>query len=305
MENRTAVNRSPKHHENEDIYRYLPEKEVDKLSDEEFLRLRELFRGSCINGGYAAFHDFKEGAHPDGINGDETDLHLFKRAVRADAVMGDAIFRYACLFRLCLDLEISNIYDIGCGQELQAFLLATVNDVTYTGVDPLIFDSFDGFEADVNYVNWKFRQFTRSDRITFLRQSYPCELDIQPNNIGIFFFCMMGRNEEQCRKNAAMLGDFERAAFTIIRREFAWNGKDIHDIVKKNAVVWVNPYEKYLSFYKKALPEYKFYKIGEPNIVFCTKNPVDIKRLERKYTVKDGCVLTTPIGMSLHDALLH
>ena len=172
-------------------------------------------------------------------------------------------------------------------------------------MDPLIFDSFDGFEADVNYVNWKFRQFTRSDRITFLRQSYPCELDIQPNNIGIFFFCMMGRNEEQCRKHAAMLGDFERAVFTIIRREFAWNGKDIHDIVKKNAVVWVNPYEKYLSVYKKALPEYKFYKIGEPNIVFCTKNPVDIKRLERKYTVQDGCVLTTPIGMSLHDALLY
>lgn len=136
MGNRTAVNRSPKHHENEDIYRYLPEKEVDKLDDEEFLRLRELFRGSCINGGYAAFHDFKEGAHPDGINGDETDLHLFKRAVRADAVMGDAIFRYACLFRLCLDLEIANIYDIGCGQELQAFLLATVNDVTYTGWIP-------------------------------------------------------------------------------------------------------------------------------------------------------------------------
>ena len=49
MEKNNGIDRSPKNHENEDIYRCLPEREVDKLSDEEFLRLRELFRRVLIS----------------------------------------------------------------------------------------------------------------------------------------------------------------------------------------------------------------------------------------------------------------
>lgn len=46
------------------------------------------------------------------------------------------------------------------------------------------------------------------------------------------------------------------------------------------------------------MPDYKFYKVSDQNIVFATKVSRDIKKLERKYTIINDCILTGMIDIS-------
>jgi hypothetical protein len=45
------------------------------------------------------------------------------------------------------------------------------------------------------------------------------------------------------------------------------------------------------------MPDYKFYKVSDQNIVFSTKVSRDIKKLERNYTIINDCILTGMIDI--------
>ena len=45
------------------------------------------------------------------------------------------------------------------------------------------------------------------------------------------------------------------------------------------------------------MPDYKLYKVSDQNIVFATKVSRDIKKLERKYTLINDCILTGMIDI--------
>jgi len=292
--NKSAVNRSKNNPENYLIYQYLCEKDLQKLTDEEFLALREKFQLPSVLGGTYEYELFADnGFDSKGLQGDKTLLQVYRRAIAAHWWYFRCLKKYSDIFRLCRDLNAVNIYDIGCGDKLQAFLLINYPEMSYTGIDPRIFhDNFDGFKADTGEINALFYEFTNSDRIYYVNKAYPYDFMVEPNNIAVMLNSVTQTTDEKIKELAGHLTrDFERIIITLPFKEFIWKGNDIKEIVYKNVKLWTDPYEKYLRLYEKAMPEYKFYKIGEPNIVFATKVYKDINILKSKYTIADGKIL--------------
>lgn len=292
--NKSTADRSKKKSENYLIYQYLCEKDLQKLTDEEFLILQDKFKLPSTTGGtyeYLLFTD--NGFRAKGLQGDKTLLQVYRRAIAAHWRYFDCFQKYSDIFKLCRYLNAVNIYDIGCGDSLQALLLIRNQEMSYTGIDPRIFhDDFDGFKADTAEINELFYEFTGSDRIYYVNKAYPYDFTVEANNIAIMLNSVTQKSEEKIEELAGHLThDFERIVITLPFKEFVWKGKNIKEIVYKNVKLWENPYDKYLKLYEKAMPKYKFYKIGEPNIVFATRIENDINILKSKYTVADDKIL--------------
>jgi len=67
-------------------------------------------------------------------------------------------YDYLKIFGLCRALEITNLYDIGCGQSHQALLLSNFSDIYYTGIDNNYdFKDLNRLFAELN-TNIKFQQ---------------------------------------------------------------------------------------------------------------------------------------------------
>lgn len=205
-------------------------------------------------------------------------LCVAKRACAANMIYFNRLLRYAQIFSLCRKLDITNIYDIGCGSKLQSFLLLPSLYTNYTGIDPNIFhDPADDFHADPEWVNGLFREWTGCDRIRYIQEKYPCRLDIRQNNIAILFYALITDREDIIKNLAQHLAkDFERVFLTL----------------SSTQPVPSDTFEAQLDLWKKSMPEYEFFKIGEPNLVFATRIPVDAKLLAEKYTVIDHRILT-------------
>lgn len=299
--NKPTVDRSKNKLANYLIYEYLREEELQKLTDDEFAVLQEKFKLPCIPCGTYTLELFTEnGFDAKGLQGDKTLLQIYRRAMAANVIYLDCFYRYTGVFKLCHALGAANVYDIGCGNQLQSLLLIGYPEMSYTGIDPNIFhDHVDGFKADTAQINELFREFTGSDRIYYVDKAYPYDFTIEPNNIAILLCSLTPSTEEKLKKLAGRLSnDFERIIMTLPLREFAWAGKDIKEIVYKDVELWADPYEKYIKLWKKAMPDYKFYKVSDRNIVFATKVSRDIKKLERKYTIINDCILTGMIDIS-------
>ncbi len=276
------------------IYQYLYEKDLQTLTDEEFAVLQKKFRPPTVHGGTYEYELFAEnGLNSRGLQGDKNLLRIYNRAIAGQYYYFHCFKYYSDIFRFCRDLNVVNIYDIGCADRLQAFLLINYPEMSYTGIDPRIFhDNFDGFKADTAEINALFYEFTGSDRIYYVNKAYPYDFMVEPNNIAVMLNSVTQTTEEKIKELAGHLTrDFERIIITLPFKEFIWKGKDIKEIVYKNVKLWADPYEKYLRLYEKAMPEYKFYKLGEPNVVFATKIDNDETILNRKYTLADGRIL--------------
>jgi hypothetical protein len=87
--------------------------------------------------------------------------------------------RYARVFGLCRLLEIENIYDIGCGINGQAVLLANLPDVFYTGIDVLDLKEILSTSA------CRLFKDRCGERIKFQQGYYPFEIISAGNNIAV------------------------------------------------------------------------------------------------------------------------
>ena len=313
MEN---VNRSKTYSLNRNIYQYFKEEDISALTDEEFAVLqKKLKSGSTTKSSIrAAFVDFFEGYEGDEIqgNGDSTDHRIYKRKLMADNPHRPECFhRYERIFALCYALGVTNLYDIGCGNQMQAFMLAYDPDIHYTGIDNTIFqDFYDEFFADPEYVNKLFEEFVGSDRIKYIKERYPCELEISENNIGISLFVGMDRTFDDVEKIAEFYSrDFERVVFNVFTKKL--NSKipemDIKDIVYNDVDVWTNTFEETYSFWKKVMPDYEFYRLSNSTLwhfIFATKIPEDKEKLAKRYTVIDDQILTGVFDTTWYDGLL-
>ncbi len=76
------------------------------------------------------------------------------------------------------------------------------------------------------------------------------------------------------------------------------NGRDLRENVYRDVELWADPFDKLLNKWKKAMPNYRFYKIRGQNIIFATKIPDDDAKIRQKYTVTDDCILTEAIDLS-------
>ena len=280
--------------ENHLIYKLYNPEELAALSDEEFISLQSKLRyytsSKCSIRAY--FNDFFEGEEDKTIAGNEVDYAIFKRK----SIIGElpryfCFYRYERLFTLIHALEINNIYDIGCGDDLQALMLVYDQDMHYTGIDSRIFDyPFDNFVSDPQYVNKIIEKFTGSDRIKFINATYPCDLEVSDNNIALVLN-VLGLVEGNNPILTALYENFERIIVNIPDKTINPLAKQMSakEFACSNFEGFINPFDEQYEFYKQLMPEYVFYKIGR-NTIFGTKIAADIEKLENNYFIAGDTV---------------
>ncbi len=299
MQEQKKLDRSSKNMDNYTIYQYFTEEDLAPLTDKEFALLQKKLPPNTLPfGGTSAFYNFTEnGFRAEGLQGDKQLLQVYRRAVAANHFYFDCLYRYTGVFKLCRRLGIKNIYDIGCGSGLQAFLLMKYPDVSYTGIESAPFrNPVDGFKTDAAQLNALFYSFTGSDRIYYVDKSYPYDFTPEPNNIAILLYTMMNREIEPFA--ADLSRDFERIIITLPKSEFAWKGKNIKEIVYRDVELWSDPFDKLLTRWKKAMPNYHFYQIREQNVIFATKIPDDDAKIKQNYTLINNNILTGAIDLT-------
>lgn len=290
MQSENKIDRSRESSDNVLIWQLYKEEDLASLTDEEFavLQTKLKYYAGSIAGVRASFLEFYEGFSHESISGDgtPTDFGIYKRKSMADNLSRLYTF-YRCerIFTLASTLGVKNYYDLGCGGELQASLLVYDPDLTYTGVDPNIFhEYFDGFHAEPEYVNKVFAKFTGgSDRIKYIRDKYPCPLEIAENNIA-----MVKKNFRKVDEGSELLGwiskNFERFITSLADRRInpVLREMPAKDFVYNDVPVWEDIFEEELLQLKKAMPEYEFFRLGN-TFVFGTKIPSDREKLEKRY----------------------
>lgn len=308
MEKTNEIDRSRNSSKNANIYKYFNEEEILQLTDKEFEILQTKLKSSLSGASTSAsFYNFHEGSGAEGLKGDETALNIYKRIMAAHHIYFPCFYRYSRVFSLCHALEVNNLYDIGCGSQLQALLLIYAPKMNYTGIDPYIFQDYpDNFFPDPSYINELFESFTipGNNRIEYIKETYPCDLTVAANNIAITLSTPVGRSvADERRKNitAAISRDFERIVFDVPFQEYNLTGMNIKDIIYNEVEVWTNPFEKYYCLWKNAVPEFEFYKIGERNYIFGTKVSDDIEKLKKHYTFVDNQFMTGVIDIPFHN----
>jgi hypothetical protein len=154
-------------------------------------------------------------------------------------------------------LGIDNLYDIGCGNQYQAFMM-THGNMTYTGIDAN--DSIDFVEMNQAFSNGF------GERIKFVHGMYPFDISPPQNNAAIACGFAYSRDNEEQRKNAAR-----------------FLSKDFERIITDVCIAGDN-YDDTFKFWESALPEFKVCKLGNDkvqtianrNLIFATKIQKDI-----------------------------
>ena len=289
MQNENKIDRSRDSTDNVLIWQLYKEEDLASLTDEEFAVLQaklKYYKGS-IAGVRAAFGEFYEGFNHEEIsgNGTPTDFCIYKRKSMADKLPRIwSFYRYERLFTLARTLDVRNFYDLGCRDDLQASLLVYDPERTYTGVDPDIFhDYWDGFHAEPEYVNKVFERFTGSGRIRYIKDKYPCPLDVSENNLAI-----VRRTFRKVEEAGELFGHinktFERITISLADRRInpVLRETAAKDFVYADLPVWEDIFEEELLQLKKAMPKFEFFRLGT-TFVFGTKIPSDREKLEKRY----------------------
>lgn len=290
------IDRSKDEFLNYAIYKNFDEKDVIELTDEEFEILRNKMKNyvSMTEAPPASFFDFFEGTNGASLkgNGDNTDFQIYKRISMATSISRlSCYFRYECIFSFINTLEVKNIYDIGCGSDLQAALLVYHPGLTYTGIDiDGVSNVFDEFTPETAYINETFQQFTGSDRIRYIQTKYPCELSVEKNNIAILIG-VLGWVKHSSVILSSIQRNFERVILDVRHHRFNEDLKNmpLKEVVHQNVKTTIDVFEEELQQLKITMPEFTFYQIGK-STVFGTKKAEDIEKLANKYTCGEKTV---------------
>jgi len=145
---------------------------------------------------------------------------------------------------------VNNLYDIGCGFECQAFLLANHSHMTYVGIDC-------GNKIDFNHINELFANY--NGKIKFQKRKYPFTIMPAKNNIAIA--CgWLGKYDETKKKITSSLSiDFERIFINLLGDE---------------------SFETCYEVWAAELSDFKLHKIGYNRFIFGTKHPEEIFMLK-------------------------
>ncbi len=318
------VDRSKRRHGNRLIYRYFREEDVDELTDEEFavLQRKLWFERSSICGITASFVDFFAGVNGDDIkgNGDWTDYQIFKRKNMVDDTGKMWVFdMYERMFTMGKLLGVKNFFDLYCDAHLHAMILMYDDELQYTGIDSNIFHNYvDNFHVEPEYVNDVFKRFTGGkERIRYIKDKYPCTLEIPENNMLIMtrlglepgmrvhrFF----NAETQEELLADMARDFERVVLEIRATVDNPELKNLkpRDLVYNDIPVEVDAFEEEYAFVKQNMPGFEFYRMGQHRggravLIFGTRIPTDRVKLEREYTIVGDRLLSYVIDTHWHE----
>lgn len=279
------IDRDKKNPRNSLIYKYLKEEELAGLTDQEFAILQNKFRALVVTGSTGSLYAFQEGPDAGGIHGDAAALGIYRRSIAASPFYFDCFYRYSRIFTLCYRLGARNLYDIGCGQQMQGFLMIYAPELTYTGIDMNIFrEPFEAFSCQSETVNEWFEKFTGCDRIRHMKETYPCELTVKPENAAILLGVFLPEDKIH-PTGAAMAKDFERVVISIpTEGRYRLDGMTAREIIDQDLDVWSRPFEHLYARWREAMPGFEFYRLSD-GVVLGTKCPEDRRILETKYTV--------------------
>lgn len=298
MEN---VNRSSEYYRNRIIYRMFTKNDIENLSDEEFKALQNSAapRYSTLPHVERLYYDFFAGLDSGDLqgNGDRVDMRIYQRKVATELSHLGCYDRYIQLFGFSMALGIKNIYDIGCGHQLQAFLLTFAPDVNYVGIDDQFQNSLENFEVDPDYITDLFRKITATDRFEFKKSTYPCELEIKQGNIAIAIAVCCNLKSSNQKDTLKRLGcDFERIIFDINKSVLntTLTAKDIPDIISRKIDMWYDPTDEFMKTIKELLPEFEIFSLGgkKSNYIFATKFKEDIGILNEKFIIAGDKITT-------------
>lgn len=292
------INRSEASPENFLLYRLYKTEELASLSDDEFeiLQGKLKYYTSSPSSTTNYFKEFFEGYMGESIhgNGNEVDYAVFKRKnIIDDMSRYYCFYRYERIFTFIRTLGITNIYDIGCGQELQALLLVYEPDMNYTGIDNRIFENpFEKFVSAPDYINGIMEKFIGNERIKFIRETYPCELNVTRNNIALILN-VIGVIDGENPIIKTVYKNFERIIVNIPTTKINPTLKQMSakEFVYGNIDGIINPFEEQYKIYKEQMPDYMFYRLGGSTI-FGTKISSDKENLESNYIIS-GDEITT------------
>lgn len=288
---------------NSRLYRLFGEKELDELTDEEFevlvAKVETPLRYTLppLDPSFASFF---AGDNLDAFDWDKTEMAIYKRKMAADFCFFGGFDQYARIFSLCRTIGAKNIYDIGCGSNLQAFLMVYSQDMSYTGIDdrlcaPIEFGwPFDKkFEPSPEYLNDLFKKFVGSDRIRFVKDTYPCKLDIAENNIAVSLGSITSHIINKPETMISIARDFERIMIDIPDKKMDVEGFSAKDIIYNDVNIWRNTRDEYVSRMQELMPEFTFYDFGgHLNHTFGTRVPSDKERLDSKFVCVNGRYMT-------------
>lgn len=181
-------------------------------------------------------------------------------------------YRYSRIYDLCYVLGINNIYDIGCECINQGLMLIRYSNLHYCGIECSKFWLNDYRILDRTEKNFYYPVTDQTPppfcdgRIRYIKAKYPCELKIEPNNIGVALssFCPEGEKEVNELVNA-FVNDFDRI------------------------LVNISSYENNIEYWRNAdWKNMKIYPAGRGYLIFGTKHPEDIERMKVIYPYSDG-----------------
>ncbi len=287
--------RAKDRHPNWLIYSYWKEEDLDALSDEEFriLRQKVTFEYRSIEYRSEKFTDFFAGKNgADLITAEsgrtEADYFLYRQKSMADNLNITHFFAlYERIFTFLCSLGIRNLFDLCCMPFLQSAWLVHYPDMRYTAVsDPL----FHHPHIEESYVNKLFEDFTGSDRIRYIREEYPCDLDIPENSAAIAVWthrlaAIVAWEEDKLRKLASQ---FDRFIIELVGRT---NNTDLSNLPLKDVIYgehrnFNDIREEQLANLKELLPQYEIYRLSDnPQnfILYGTRCPSDRDTILRRY----------------------
>lgn len=170
---------------------------------------------------------------------------------------------YSKIFELCKMLEISYLYDIGCGDAPQALLLRWSPDVQYIGIN----------KASRLYSPDKLNKFFAEicDNVTYMQVEYPVRIPAPCNNIAISWHTL-GTNIQMQKGYDSIIStikalsrDFERLIISIQNEcIFAWKTEmadteftfHITEHIEQGGnILFATKYPKEIYVYRKWLEE--------------------------------------------------
>ena len=294
------INRSKDFYLNNIIYQLFTEADLEHLSDEEFRILQINTANSCILPYVEPlYHDYFAGQNSIELKGkgDHVDMRIYQRKSASEIGHLGCYERYVQVFALSRLLGVKNIYDIGCGNQLQAFLLTFSQDINYIGIDDQFKNWPENFELDPDYCADLFQKFTATNRFKFIKNTYPCELDINQGNIAIAIaVCCNLKSPRQKNILKTMGNEFERIIFDIqksmLNKEIT--AGDIPDIISKKISVWYDPTDEFIEEIRKLLPGFEIFNLGgdRSDYIFATKIKEDLDVINKKFTITGNKITT-------------
>lgn len=119
--------------------------------------------------------------------------------------MLDRNWKYKQIFGLCMILGITDIYDIGCGDQCQVGYITQYQGISYTGIDDAI---------NTDFYNELYKDY--NSNICFIKSKYPCDITPAKNSIAI---CVGWISKESQKIAQALTENFDRVYVQIPMNE--------------------------------------------------------------------------------------